>query len=82
MCPCGTDVETTAHFLLRCPFFSTQRSELDPSFSKLNTKEKVYLLYSSRSNSSGLNKEVSRLVIKFLKSAGCFNEPLTFFFDQ
>ena len=68
MCSCGTDVETTEHFLLRCHFFSTQRSELDQSFSKSNTKEKVYLFYSSRSNSSGLNKEVSRLVIKFLKS--------------
>ena len=53
MCPCGTDGETTEHFLLRCHCFSTQRSELfdylyrlDPSFSKLNTKEKVaYLLY-------------------------------------
>ena len=53
MCPCGTDGETTEHFLLRCHCFSTQRSELfdylyrlDPSFSKLNTKAKVaYLLY-------------------------------------
>ena len=53
MRPCGTDEETTEHFLLRCHCFSTQRSELfdylyrlDPSFSKLNTKEKVaYLLY-------------------------------------
>ena len=56
MCPCGTDVETTGYFLLRCHCFSTQRSELfdylyrlDPSFSKLNTEEKVaYLLYGSR----------------------------------
>ena len=28
MCPCGTDVETTEDFLLRCHCFSTQRSEL------------------------------------------------------
>ena len=42
MCLCGTDAETTEHFLLRCHCFSTQRSELfdylyrlDPSFSKL-----------------------------------------------
>ena len=87
--PCGTDVETTEHFLLRCHCFSTQRSELlnylyrlDPSFSKLNTKEQVaYLLYGSRSSSSSLNKEVVKLVIKFLKSTGRFNEPLIFF-DQ
>ena len=86
MCPCGTDVETTEHFLLRCHCLSTQRFELfdhlyrlDPSFSKLNAKEKVaYLLYGSRSNSSSLNKEVIKLVIKFLKSTGRFNEPLIF----
>ena len=53
---------------------------LDPSFSKLNTEEKVaYLLYGSRSNSSDLNKEVIKLVIKFLKSTGRSNEPLIFF---
>ena len=87
MCPCGTDVETTEHFLLRCHCFSTQRSELfdylyrlDLSFSKLNTKEKVaYLLYGSRNNSSCLNKEFIKLVIKFFKSTGRFNEPLIFF---
>ena len=89
MCPCGTDVETTENFLLRCSCFSTQRSELfdylyrlDPPFSKLNTKEKVsYLLHGSRSNSNSLNKEVIKLVIKFLKSTGRFNE-LLIFFDQ
>ena len=89
MCPCGTDVETTEHFLLRCHCFSTQKSELfdylyrlDLSFSKLNTKEKVaYLLYGSRNNSSSLNKEVIKLVIKFLKSTDRFNKALIFF-DQ
>ena len=89
MCPCGTDVETTEYFLLRCHCFSTQRSQLfdylyrlDPPFSKLNPKDKVaYLLYLSRCNSSDLNKEVIKLVIKFLKSTCRFNEPLIFF-DQ
>ena len=89
MCPCGTDVETTGHFLLRCHCFSTQRYELfdhlyrlDPSFSILKTKEKVaYLLYGSRSNLSSLNKEVIKLVIKFLKSTDRFNKALIFF-DQ
>ena len=90
MCPCGTDVETTEHFLLRCHCFSTQRSKLfdylyrpDTSFSKINTKEKVaYLLYGSRSNSSSLNKEVIKLVIKFLKSTGRFNKPLFFLTNE
>ena len=90
MCQCGTDVETTEHFLLRFHCFSTQRYKLfdylyrlDTSFSKLNTKEKVaYLLYGSRSNSSSSNKEVIKLVIKFLKSTGRFNKPLIFLTNE
>ena len=86
MCPWGTDIETTEHFLLRCHCFSTQRSELfdylyrlDPSFLKLNNKVKVdYLLYGPRSNPSSLNKDVIKLVIEFLKSTAFFNEPLIF----
>ena len=70
MCPCGTDLETTAHFLLRCNCFSNQGSELfdyldrlDPSFSTLSTKEKAAsLLYGSRSNSSSLHKEAKKLL--------------------
>ena len=86
MCPCGTEVETTEHFLLRCHYFSSQRSELvdnlynlDLSFSKINNKEKVaYLLYGSTSNPNTLNKVVINFVIKFLKSTGRFDKPLTF----
>ena len=89
MCPCETGVETTKHFLLHCHCFSTQRSKLfdylyrlDPSFSKLHTTEKVAnLLYGSTNNSSSLNKEVIKLVIKFLKLTGPFNGSLLFF-DQ
>ena len=90
MCPCGTDVETTEYFLLRCHYFSTQRSELldhlyrlDLSFSELNTKEEVlYLLYDSRNKSSNLIKKVTKLVIRFFKSTGRFNEPLVFLTNE
>ena len=86
MCPCGTEVETNEHFLLRCHCFSSKRSELfdnaynlGPSFSKLNNKEKVaYLLYGSTSNPNTLNKVAINLVIKFLKSTGRFDKPLIF----
>ena len=86
MYPCRTNEETTEYFLLRCHCFATQRSELsdnlwrlDPSFSILNTKEKVvHLLCGSTSNSSSLNKDVFKLVIKFLKSTGRFNKSLIF----
>ena len=84
MCPCGSEVETTEHFFLRCQCFSIQRSELfnnlrnlDPSFSKLDTKEKTsFLLYASNKNSSSLNKDILEIVIKFIKSTGRFNKSL------
>ena len=48
MCACGSEVETTEHFLLRCHLYSPQRLELfenlekvDPSFLNLKVKEKV-----------------------------------------
>ena len=84
MCPCGTEIETNEHFLLRRHCFSSQRSELlnnlynlGPPFSKLNNKEKVaYLLHGSTSNQNTCNKVVINLVIKFLKSTGRFDKPL------
>ena len=35
MCACGTDVETTEHFLLRCHFYSTLRVELFENLEKI-----------------------------------------------
>ena len=86
MCPCGTEVETNKHFLLRCYYFSSQRSELfdnlynlDPSFSKLINKEEIpYLLHGSTSDPNILNKVVINLVIKFFKSTGRFDKPLIY----
>ena len=56
MCACGTETETTEHFLLRCQFYSTQRLELfekleqvEPNFLNLNVKNQVLiLLYGSQ----------------------------------
>ena len=77
MCPCRTEVETNAHFLLCCHCFSSQRPELfdnlynlDPSFSRLDNKEKVVWLYDSISDPNTLNKVVINFVNKFLKSPG------------
>ena len=51
MCACGTEVETSEHFLLRCRFYSTLRLELfenlekiDPNFLNLNEKDQVNVL--------------------------------------
>ena len=51
MCACGTKIDTTEHFLLRCPFYSTLRLEffenlekIDPNFLNLNVKDQVNIL--------------------------------------
>ena len=48
MCACGSEVETTEHFLLRCHLYTLLRLELfenlekvDPSFLNLKVIEKV-----------------------------------------
>ena len=40
MCACGTEIETTEHFLLRCQFYSIKRLEL---FEKLEKIELNFL---------------------------------------
>ena len=63
MCPCGTEIETTEHFLLRCQFYITQRLELfeklekvEPNFLSLSAKNQVLILLDgSRTISKNLN---------------------------
>ena len=60
MCACGSEVETTEHFLLRCNLYFPQRLELfenldkvDLSFLNLNVKDKdSFLLHGSQSATS------------------------------
>ena len=60
MCACGSEIETTEHFLLRCHLYSPHKLELfeklekvDSSFLNLNIKDKVsLLLYGSQSATS------------------------------
>ena len=87
MSACGTETETTEHFLLRCQFYSTQRLELfeklekvEPNFLNLNAKNQVLiLLYGSRTNSKDLNQEILKNVIFHLKATTRFDRPLTDF---
>ena len=79
MCACGSEVQTTKHFLLRCHLFSPQRLELfenlekvDSSFLNLNVKDKVnFLLYGSQSATSKSSKhEILKFVINYIKETG------------
>ena len=85
MCACGTEVETTEHFLLRCHFYSTQRLELfenlekvDQGFFNLSSKNQVVtLLYGSQTNNSkSVNQEILKNVISYLKATTRFDKPL------
>ena len=85
MCACGSEVETTEHFHLRCHLYSPQRLELfenlenvDSSFLNLNVKDKVsFLLYGSQSaTSKSSNHEILKFVINYIKEIGRFDRPL------
>ena len=84
MCACGSEAETTEHFLLRCHLYSPQRLELfenlekvDASFLNLNVKDKVnFLLYGSQSAiSKSSNHEILKFVINYIKETGRFDRP-------
>ena len=85
MCACGTEIETTEHFFLRCHFYSTQRLEhfeklkkVDSNFFNLNEKDQVNtLLYGSQTNNSKCaNQEVLKFVIAYIKATICFDRSL------
>ena len=70
MCACGSEFETTEHFLLRYHLFSPQRlghfenlEKVDSRFFNLKVKEKVsFVLYGSQSaTSNSLNHEILNL---------------------
>ena len=82
MCACGSEVETTENFHLRCRRYSPQKLELfenlekvDSSFLNLNIKDKVsFLLYSSQSaTSKSSNRGVLKFVINYIKKTGHFD---------
>ena len=80
MCACGSEVETTEHFLLRCHLYSPQRLELfenlekvDSSFLNLKVKEKVSFLLSKRFYSGVGTIKISK------KDYWCYHHPK---FDQ
>ena len=87
MSACGTEIETTEHFFLRCQFYSTQRIELfqklekvEPNFLSLSAKNQVLiLLYGSQTISENLNQEILKNVIFYLKATTRFDRPLTDF---
>ena len=88
MCGCNAEIEDTKYFLLRCHFYSIQRLELfnninkvDPSFTQLDIKGQVnILLFGYPPNkSNGLNQDIIKFIINFVRKSGRFDKPFNQF---
>ena len=81
MCSCGTGIETTDHYLLRCQNFALVRSsflnrifEINVEFRNMNDLPLTFLLlFCSEKQTFDVN---TNLTIQFLKDSGRFDEPL------
>ena len=85
MCACGTEIETTEHFFVRCHLYSTQRLELfeslkkvDSNFLNLNEKDQVNtLLRGSQTNDSKCaNHKILKFLITYIKATTHFDRSL------
>ena len=80
-CSCGLESETTTHFLLKCPYFTTQRSilisKLSSTLQETQDLTRVddhtvvnYLLYGNESWSDDINASIIKETIKFIVDSG------------
>ena len=84
LCSCSLEIESTKHYLLRCPTYSRIRktlidnlSELIGPLSNLSDKKLVeLLLYGNERYSVDINTSLLRNTITFLKSSERFDIPL------
>ena len=84
MCDCGWALETTLQFFLQCQLFQTITLELltsiynlDPkTYNLYNYKLLHLLLFGSKLRSFEINREIIKLIIKFLRLSKHFERPL------
>ena len=84
LCSCGLEVESTIHYLLRCPFFSSERksfldevSAIIGGISHLPDQKLVnILLYGKDYLTIKQNSSLLSLTIAYLKLTGRFDIPL------
>ena len=84
MCSCGSEPETTAHFLLRCQNHVMNRSKLFKNAYNLDQTLRNYdddhlihiLLYGSEKFNFNLNKNVIKLTICYMKDTERFDKNL------
>ena len=84
LCSCGNDIESTSHYLLRCPLYTTVRKTLYDNLKVIlgqipnlpDDKLVNLLLYGNETYSTEKNASVLSCAITFLKSSERFNTPL------
>ena len=84
MCSCGSEPETTAHFLLRCQNHVINRSKLLKNVYNLDQTLRNYdddhlihiLLYGSEKFNFNLKKDLIKLAICYLEDTQRFDENL------
>ena len=83
-CSCGLDIESTAHFLLHCPMYITERHTLLSTIKNIDNNllhlcEPVLirtLLFGSNSFDADANTNVHSATIEYILSTKRFDEPL------
>ena len=83
-CSCGLDIESTAHFLLHCPMYITERHTLLSTIKNIDNNllhlcEPVLirtLLFGSNSFDTDANTNVLNATIEYILSTKRFDEPL------
>ena len=84
MCSCGTGIETTDHYLLRCQNCAIVRSRCLNIIFKINVEFRIMndstltslLLFSSEEQTFDVSTKILNLTIQLLKDTGRFDEPL------
>ena len=84
LCSYGNDIESTVHFFLQCPNFTTQRQALLNKLKRINASIMAEnensvvrtLLFGRPGFNYSTNKEIINATISFILTAERFNCPL------
>ena len=84
LCACGTADESTSHFLLRCPRFSSQRTDLYSKIRSLDSGSSLIslslddfttaLLYGMKKLTASDNKHILESTIDFIRKSKRFSK--------
>ena len=84
LCSCGNDIESTVHFFLHCPNFTTQRRTLLNKLKSINASIMTEnensvvrtLLFGRADFNYSTNKEIINATIGLILTSERFNYPL------